>query len=421
MLTFASIPISRRWMHIFECSRHTYTVKDTFTQFCFICSMWIAGKDLWEIHCQSHISKEEIPIRCDLLRFRHGIAFPGYCITCLHNTGLPASQRVSGFMKEISWRKHIQKCFDKFAYDLAGAESIACPHPHCFSSYASVRETWYHLQDAHSYPTKEAEQKPSLKRHLFITDRHAPRAKRRKVKWGQDSVKMDPVSEGSDCALSSCESDSILLNHESTDGFAKSSSSEEMSSTPTSPTNPPSQSDSQLLCSVTTTSSTACSSQSTVHETLSEMIDPQLWSSHPTEDTQCPEQCILTCDEDLTAALDVPPAALDEEENIWEVEMLLAKRKQGRRTFYLVKWKGFPDSSNTWEEAEDISAVLIDKFESDYALHGGNFLGLKLVGRRMCRGRVQYLAQWQGRPEADKTWIAESAISDQLMQSFQSL
>ena len=38
-----------------------------------------------------------------------------------------------------------------------------------------------------------------------------------------------------------------------------------------------------------------------------------------------------------------------EEENEFEVEKILAMRGSGRGTDFLVKWKGYPDSENTWE------------------------------------------------------------------------
>lgn len=38
------------------------------------------------------------------------------------------------------------------------------------------------------------------------------------------------------------------------------------------------------------------------------------------------------------------PTVIDKEDNIWEVEALLAKWKQRRRVLYLVKWKDFPNS-----------------------------------------------------------------------------
>jgi len=36
-----------------------------------------------------------------------------------------------------------------------------------------------------------------------------------------------------------------------------------------------------------------------------------------------------------------------EEDNVYEVDMILENRKKGRQTEYLVKWKGYPDT--TWE------------------------------------------------------------------------
>ena len=46
----------------------------------------------------------------------------------------------------------------------------------------------------------------------------------------------------------------------------------------------------------------------------------------------------------------VRPTAIDKEDDIWEVEALLAKWKQGRRPIYLVKWKGFSDEANMWKK-----------------------------------------------------------------------
>lgn len=48
------------------------------------------------------------------------------------------------------------------------------------------------------------------------------------------------------------------------------------------------------------------------------------------------------------------PMALDEEQDIWEVEKLLGKRRRGQHIQYLVKWKGFPDEDNTWEPTKNI-------------------------------------------------------------------
>jgi hypothetical protein len=66
------------------------------------------------------------------------------------------------------------------------------------------------------------------------------------------------------------------------------------------------------------------------------------------------------------------PTSIDEEENLWLVEKLLAKDKRDGEVFYLVKWEGFPDDQNSWVKRDDISAELVDKFD-DYAERMGVF------------------------------------------------
>jgi hypothetical protein len=60
------------------------------------------------------------------------------------------------------------------------------------------------------------------------------------------------------------------------------------------------------------------------------------------------------------------PVAINAERGIWEAEALLAKWKQGKTTWYLVKWKGFPHEGNTWEKRKDISPELVKEFEATY-------------------------------------------------------
>lgn len=49
---------------------------------------------------------------------------------------------------------------------------------------------------------------------------------------------------------------------------------------------------------------------------------------------------------------------IDNEEEIeWEVEQIIAHRKRGRQTQYLVKWVGFPEFENSWEPTEHLSSA----------------------------------------------------------------
>ena len=52
----------------------------------------------------------------------------------------------------------------------------------------------------------------------------------------------------------------------------------------------------------------------------------------------------------------------------FEVEQVLQKRKFGRETKYLIKWKGWTDSHNTWEPLEHLNNCheLLQQFEQQH-------------------------------------------------------
>ena len=58
-----------------------------------------------------------------------------------------------------------------------------------------------------------------------------------------------------------------------------------------------------------------------------------------------------------------PPPDLINDEEEYEVEQIKAHRNFGRskRLQYLIKWKGYPKSDNTWEDAPDVHAPKLIK------------------------------------------------------------
>ena len=50
-----------------------------------------------------------------------------------------------------------------------------------------------------------------------------------------------------------------------------------------------------------------------------------------------------------------PVAEIIKGQEEWEVEEILKKRKRGRGWQYLIKWKGYPNSENTWEAASRLT------------------------------------------------------------------
>jgi hypothetical protein len=137
-----------------------------------------------------------------------------------------------------------------------------------------------------------------------------------------------------------------------------------------------------------------------------DMIDPQLSMDHHSQehaksteaDASSPTQSYLE------GGQDSQPIAIDEDDDIWEVDRLLAKWKQGRQVLYLVKWKGFSDDANSWQRRNDISDELVSRFDAAFSDNGGNHEGAELLKKRMRRGRAEYLVRWKGRPDSDNSW-----------------
>jgi len=53
-----------------------------------------------------------------------------------------------------------------------------------------------------------------------------------------------------------------------------------------------------------------------------------------------------------------------DEEQEYEVQKIVDKRGKGKSLQYMVKWKGYPDSDNTWENPDDLPDNLIDLFNN---------------------------------------------------------
>ena len=48
----------------------------------------------------------------------------------------------------------------------------------------------------------------------------------------------------------------------------------------------------------------------------------------------------------------------------FQVQKIVDKRGKGKSLQYMVKWKGYPDSDNTWENPDDLPDNLIDLFNT---------------------------------------------------------
>ncbi|KAH8659663.1 hypothetical protein BGZ61DRAFT_485649 [Ilyonectria robusta] len=100
------------------------------------------------------------------------------------------------------------------------------------------------------------------------------------------------------------------------------------------------------------------------------LLDPQLGN-----DSSSTKRVEVAAEADSPTVCESGSAAIDTDDDVWEVEAVLAKWKQGRQAQYLVKWKGFEDTDNSWVNQGDISKDLVERFE----------LGQKRTRRRKVR------------------------------------
>lgn len=68
-----------------------------------------------------------------------------------------------------------------------------------------------------------------------------------------------------------------------------------------------------------------------------------------------------------------------------------------------------------------ISAELVRKFEEDYRDCRGNHLGVELLDKRLHHGKVEYYVRWKGRPNSENSWEKESTISLKRIREFEAV
>ena len=75
-----------------------------------------------------------------------------------------------------------------------------------------------------------------------------------------------------------------------------------------------------------------------------------------------------------------PPLYIKDDQQYFEIENILDSKRMGRRLHYLVKWKGYPDSENSWEPLAFIPHGLIKEFHRRHPGRPGEPRRVHFVG-----------------------------------------
>jgi len=98
----------------------------------------------------------------------------------------------------------------------------------------------------------------------------------------------------------------------------------------------------------------------------------------------------------------------------YEVEEILDKKVRKGKNFYLLKWKGYPDSANSWEPEENLSTcpLLVQQFEE------GRNAKKKSAGRKRASPEKQKSESKQEKTEdlIKKAKLSESTNTEKTME-----
>jgi hypothetical protein len=84
---------------------------------------------------------------------------------------------------------------------------------------------------------------------------------------------------------------------------------------------------------------------------------PPQWSIHPIFHASLLTPYIKTNEHGANYTRPLPDMIKGKEQ--YEVEAIRAHRQWNRKLQYLIKWKGYPESDNTWEPVENVQAPLL--------------------------------------------------------------
>jgi hypothetical protein len=191
---------------VYRCYEADLKRRYGFAVFCFKCSEWITSEADWELHCQGHIDRFDIPLRCDPITFRYALACAGHCPRCLRNSERPAAERMYQFTNRARWLQHVQKCMQEDIQSIDRTKAIPCLYGSpCSMVLESDQHVWPHLQDHHSIDMPNAGRKRRLDSESqsdtsgVKSDTDKPKPKRPRLQGKRHTPTLDPKPDRDGC------------------------------------------------------------------------------------------------------------------------------------------------------------------------------------------------------------------------------
>ncbi|RYP53371.1 hypothetical protein DL768_001616 [Monosporascus sp. mg162] len=470
------------WRHVYECHKAATAKVDGFAELCFLCNEWFCGIGAWEEHCQHHLDHpDSLPIWCDPLIYGGVLARAGHCPFCLGDGRLQPSVRMHQFKIRWTWLDHIQTHITALQNGALPVRCPRL-HSHCPGEFTSVLELQFHLQDAFGIehngnstkmkrPRSESDDIPSPKRKRpqqwhdnFEGDRMAIEETQYTVtnitvgslererqlssvspdlpqgcstsSWGLTTTDLDDEApSGYSTPLSSIGSEEVIdpamfLAERRPDDKPKDciAANDLSEATPvvllgTQGAYPDSVSVAANLSgngdkiSITYPMGIDEHLDVTPADLVVRGTDAEASPDHAVADKNL--ICGVPSPDNHEKALCDRPLPLDQEGTVFEVENLVAKGRIGRRIWYKVKWKGYPESDNSWVKKMDIGKGAIANYEATHPQNLGEFKFERLVSKREMDGITLYEAKWQGQADTENIWVGKQDLGAKIIAAFE--